>query len=119
LGRSAQVGRKLHEQNCLMRTKVRPVPGNATLISTGAISVELHTESVFFGRYRSVFLGIYHTDTDRKLGWYISVSKRGQWPPFSSNPIWKKGGRKGGSDTKKGGAIPTEPLGRQSTLSWT
>ena len=35
-----------------------------------------------FGRYWSVFLGIYHTDTDEKLGQYISVSKRGQWPPF-------------------------------------
>jgi len=29
--------------------------------------VELLTEWVFFGRYRSVFLGIYHTDTEGKL----------------------------------------------------
>jgi hypothetical protein len=33
LGRSAQVGRKLsHEQNRLMRTKVRPAPGKTTRI---------------------------------------------------------------------------------------
>ena len=40
-------------------------------------------QSVFFGRYRSVFLGIYHTDTGGKFGRYNSVSKRGQLPPFS------------------------------------
>jgi hypothetical protein len=40
--------------------------------------------SVFSAGIRSVFLGIYHTDTDGKLGRYISVSKRGQCPPFSS-----------------------------------
>ena len=33
--------------------------------------LELLTESVFFGRYRSVFLGIYHTDTEGKLGQYF------------------------------------------------
>jgi len=32
---------------------------------------QLLTESVFFGRYRSVFLGIYHTDTEGKLGQYF------------------------------------------------
>jgi hypothetical protein len=52
--------------------------------------VELYTESVFFGRYRSVFLGIYHTDTKGKLGRYIryqnfggSLSKKWREPPFS------------------------------------
>jgi len=37
----------------------------------------------------------YHTDTEGKFGRYISVSKRGQCPPFSS-----KGGQR---PTKKGG----------------
>jgi hypothetical protein len=32
------------------------------------ILLECLTESVFFGRYRSVFLGIYHTDNEGKLG---------------------------------------------------
>ena len=79
--------------------------------------LELCTESVFFGRYWSAFLGIYHTDTDGKLGRYISVSKRGQLPPFflergaiapflrSPAPLLRK---KGGNDTKKGGMIPAE-----------
>ena len=46
-------------------------------------------ESVFFGRYRSVFLGIYHTDTEGKLGRNFgqnfggSPSKNWQEPPFS------------------------------------
>ncbi len=85
--------------------------------------LELLTKSVFFGQYRSVFLGIYHTDTDGKLGQYISVSKRRQLPPFflkrglmapflrSIAPFrGKKGGtiQKGGNNTKKGGTIPTE-----------
>jgi hypothetical protein len=46
--------------------------------------------SVFFGRYRSVFLGIYHTDTEGKLGQYFryqnfggSPSKNWWEPPFS------------------------------------
>jgi len=35
LGRRAQVGRKLsHEQNRLMRTKVRPAPGKPTLVQS-------------------------------------------------------------------------------------
>ena len=39
MGRSAQVGRKLsHEQNRLMRTKVRPAPGKPTLIGKYSIS---------------------------------------------------------------------------------
>jgi len=36
--------------------------------------LELCTESVFFGWYWSVFLGIYHTDTEGKVGRYILVS---------------------------------------------
>ena len=54
------------------------------------IFLELLTESVFFGRYRSVFLGIYHTDTEGKLGQYFryqkiggSPSKNWREPPFS------------------------------------
>jgi len=82
--------------------------------------LELYTDSVFSVGIRSVFLGIYHTDTEGILGRYISVSKRGQCPPFSSKggqwpPFWeapphfgKKGGRKGGKYTKKGGIAPTE-----------
>jgi hypothetical protein len=30
-------------------------------------NLELHTESVFFGQYRLVFLDIYNTDTKGKL----------------------------------------------------
>ncbi len=52
--------------------------------------LELYTKSVFFGRYRSVFLGIYHTDTEGKLGQYFryqifggSPSKYWREPPFS------------------------------------
>ena len=52
--------------------------------------LELLTESVFFGQYRSVFLGIYHTDTKGKLGQYFryqnfggSPSKKWREPPFS------------------------------------
>jgi hypothetical protein len=33
--------------------------------------LELYIESVFSGRYWSVFLGIYHTDTEGNLGRYI------------------------------------------------
>jgi hypothetical protein len=47
-------------------------------------ALELYTDSVFSVGIRSVFLGIYHTDTEGKFGRYISVSKRGQCPPFSS-----------------------------------
>ena len=35
------------------------------------MSLELLTELVFFGRYWSVFLSIYHTDTEGKLGQYF------------------------------------------------
>ncbi len=80
-------------------------------------TLELYIESGFFGRYRSVFFGIYHTDTDGKLGRYNSVSKSWQLPPKflkrgamapflrSSAPLLTK---KGGNDTKKGGTIPTK-----------
>jgi hypothetical protein len=33
--------------------------------------IELYTKSVFFGWYWSVFLGNYHTNTERKLGQYF------------------------------------------------
>ncbi len=56
------------------------------------IILELNIESVFSGWYWLVFLGIYHTNTEGNLGWYILVSffwreplfpsKRGHWPPF-------------------------------------
>jgi hypothetical protein len=52
--------------------------------------IDLLTKSVFFGRYWSVFLCIYHTDTEGKLGqycWYQkfggSPSKNWREPPFS------------------------------------
>ena len=38
-------------------------------------NLELLTGSVFFGRYRSVFLGIYHTDTEGKLGRYFQCRR--------------------------------------------
>jgi len=62
-----------------------------------------------------VFLGIYHTDTEGKFGRYISVSKRGQCPPFSSKegamapflrssyPLLEKRGEERGEVYKKGG----------------
>ena len=50
----------------------------------GLCFLELYTDSVFSVGIRSVFLSIYHTDTEGKFGQYISVSKRGQRPPFSS-----------------------------------
>ena len=37
--------------------------------------IELYTGSVFFGRYRPVFLGIYHTDTEGKLGRYFQCRR--------------------------------------------
>ena len=42
--------------------------------------VELHTELVFFGRYRSVFLGIYHNDTKGKLVQYFWYQNFGGSP---------------------------------------
>ncbi len=101
-------------------------PPSRTLIAVAGVAfpllalpscLELLTESVFFGRYQSVFLGIYHTHTNGKLGRYILVSKRGQLPPFfhkrgamgpflrSTAPLSRK---KEGNDTKQGGTIPTK-----------
>ncbi len=37
--------------------------------------VELYTKSVFFGWYRLVFLGNYHTDTEGKLGQYFQYRR--------------------------------------------
>jgi len=37
--------------------------------------IELHPESVFSVGIRSVFLGIYHTDTEGKLGQYFWYSR--------------------------------------------
>jgi hypothetical protein len=37
--------------------------------------VKLYTELVFFGRYRLVFLGNYHTDTEGKLGRYFQYRR--------------------------------------------
>ena len=82
--------------------------------------LELYTESLFFSRYRSVFLGIYHTNTNGKptensVGTFryqkggncpLSSLKGGNGPLLrSSAPLLRK---KGGNDTKKGGTIPTE-----------
>ncbi len=39
--------------------------------------VELYPKSVFFGWYRSVFLGIYHTNTEGKLGEYFRYQNFG------------------------------------------
>ncbi len=41
----------------------------------GVKFLELYTESVFFGWYRSVFLGNYHTDTEGKLGRYFQYRR--------------------------------------------
>jgi len=59
-----------------------------------AIFLELYTESVFFGPYRSVFLGIYHTDTEGKLGQYFRYQKIGGSPSKNwRDPLFpKKGG---------------------------
>jgi hypothetical protein len=42
--------------------------------------IDLLTKSVFFGRYWSVFLCIYHTDTEGKLGQYCWYQKFGGSP---------------------------------------
>jgi len=56
--------------------------------------VELHPESVFFGRYRSLFLGNYHTDTEGKLGQYFrSKIWREPLKTLAGAPLFpKKGG---------------------------
>jgi hypothetical protein len=56
--------------------------------------LELYTDSVFSVGIRSVFLGIYHTDTEGKLGRYISIQKRGG----SNRPKYRKSNK---SDTGK------------------
>jgi hypothetical protein len=77
------------------------------VIGTTAVTthtfLELYIELVFSGRYRLVFLGIYHTDTEGNLGRYISVSffwreplfeeKGGTSPLFdtASPPLAEKG----------------------------
>ncbi len=38
-------------------------------------NLELYTESVFFGRYRAIFLDNYHTDTEEKLGRYFQYRR--------------------------------------------
>ena len=50
-------------------------------------ALELYTDSVFSVGIRSVFLGIYHTDTEGKLGQYFRYQKIGGSPLFP-----KKGG---------------------------
>ena len=49
---------------------------------TATIAIELYTDSVFSVGIRLVFLGILPTDTEGKLGWYISVLKKWREPPF-------------------------------------
>ncbi len=65
------------------------------------ILLELYTESVFSGRYWSVFLGIYHIDTERNLGRYISV-----WFFLAGNPISLKKGAMAPFFRKKGAPAP-------------
>ena len=68
--------------------------------------LELYTDLVFLVSIGQYFLGIYHTVTKGKFGWYIPVSKlwpeppfpfslkRGAFPPFRgfSPPFEDKGG---------------------------
>jgi hypothetical protein len=71
-------------------------------------------ESVFFGRYRSVFL------RRKTRSAHFGIKKGAEAPFFPKRgappPFWKKEGRKGGRDTKKGGAIPTENTGRANLI---
>jgi hypothetical protein len=60
----------------------------------------LYTESVFSGRYRSVFLGIYHIDTEGNLGRYISVDF------FGGKPYFPQKGGNGPLLEEKGGTSP-------------
>ena len=77
-------------------------------------TLELYTDSVFSVGIRSVFLGIYHTDTEGKLGRYISVKKGGSAPLFPQkggngplfeklDPLLEKRGVERGEVYKKGG----------------
>ena len=72
-----------------------------------------------FSRYSVGISPVLPIPYRRKLGRYISVSKRGQWPPFSSkggngplfeelHPLLEKRGEERGGIYKKGGMIPTE-----------
>jgi len=85
--------------------------------------LECLTESVFFGRYRSVFLGIYHTDTEgnsvgtfgiKKGAEAPFVLKRGAMAPFlrSSNPLLEKKGEERGEVYKKGGIPAVSDTGK-------
>ena len=61
------------------------------------ILLECLTESVFFGRYRSVFLGIYHTDNEGKLGSIFFGIKilAGAPQKIGGSPLFpKKGGHR-------------------------
>ena len=57
-------------------------------------SLELYTKMVFFGRYRAVFLGIYHTYTEGKLGQYFRYQKIGGSPSnnWREPPFTQEGG---------------------------
>jgi len=80
-----------------------------------------------FGRY-SVGISRYLPYRYRRIIWSVHFGiKKGAVPPFfpkrgamapflrSSTPFWKKGGRKGGKYTKKGGSI--RPKYRKSSKS--
>jgi hypothetical protein len=54
------------------------------------LCLELSTKLVFSGRYRLVFLGIYHTDTKGNLGryfWYCMYKKY----VFTESHMWLSG----------------------------
>ena len=85
------VNQKFFEIRC--KTRVNTV-NNMKLI-------ELHIESVFFGRYQSVFLCIYHSDTDGKLGRWFRYQKGGSGP-LPTPLLEKKEERKGGEMQKRG-----------------
>ena len=73
-----------------------------------------------FGRYSVGISRYLPYRYRRKIRWVHFGIKKGEVPPFflkrgamapflrSSTPFWKKGGRKGGKYSKKGGTIPTE-----------
>jgi hypothetical protein len=57
------------------------------------IPLELYPESVFFGRYWSVFLCIHHTNTEGKLGQYLSKIWREPLKTMAGAPFFlRKGG---------------------------
>jgi hypothetical protein len=77
-----------------------PIVGLYSYAQKCGIFVELYIKSVFSGRYRSVFLGIYHTDTEGNLGRYISVSF------FWREPLFPQKGGTGPLFEEKGGIGP-------------